>query len=242
MIRLNWVSTDDDFPPISNCLDEPNGLIAASEGLDPAQILRAYRRGIFPWYSDPEPVLWWCPNPRMVLASEELKISKSFAKVTRQIHRENRWHVTTDTAFAAVIANCAGPRRTQSGTWITSALARAYTALHTQGFAHSIEVWDGDDLIGGLYGLCIGQMFYGESMFSLRPEASKIALVALVDYLVLNKCPVIDCQQNTAHLTSMGGKSIARDQFLELLDRYCEAERFDWVAGPLPFPLRQANR
>ena len=242
MIRLNWVAADDDFPPMSQCLVEPNGLIAASVGLEAPQILRAYRRGIFPWYSDGEPVLWWSPNPRMVLATDAIKISQSFAKTLRQMNRLQHWCVTSDTAFEAVIAQCAGPRRAQQGTWITSELANAYTALHQQGHAHSIEVWQSGQLIGGLYGICIGRMFYGESMFSLRPEASKIALVALVDYLVLNDCPMIDCQQNTTHLTSMGGKPMHRDQFLSLLDTHCDAQRFDWHSGPLPFPLRSQTR
>ena len=206
MIRLNWIGPDEDFPPASQSLAEPNGLLAATVNLSPAQVLRAYRRGIFPWYSDGQPVLWWSPDPRMVLLTDQLKISRSFGKTLRQKNRDLSWRVSTDTAFKSVIGACAELRAARQGTWITSELAQTYIALHEQGHAHSIEVWNDRDLVGGLYGLCIGRMFYGESMFSMVPEASKIALTALVDYLALNNCRVIDCQQDTEHLTSLGGR------------------------------------
>ena len=238
MIRLNWISDADDFPPVAQALVEPNGLLAASVSLSPDQVLRAYRNGIFPWYSEGQPVLWWSPDPRMVLMTDELKISKSFAKTLRQKNRDNQWSITTDTAFSSVIQACANSRRSQQGTWITGELAQTYITLHKQGYAHSIEVWNSGHLIGGLYGLCIGRMFYGESMFSVAPEASKIALTALVDYLVLNNCRVIDCQQDTQHLTSMGGQTMARNEFVAVLDAHCAVEGFDWYVGNLPFPVR----
>ena len=238
MIRLNWIGPDEDFPPATQSLTEPNGLVAATVSLSPSQVLRAYRQGIFPWYSDGQPVLWWSPDPRMVLMTDGLKISRSFAKTLRQKGRDSSWRVTTDTAFKLVISACANLRRSRQGTWITDELAQTYLALHDQGHAHSIEIWNGDTLVGGLYGLCIGRMFYGESMFSVVPEASKIALTALVDYLVQNNCRVIDCQQDTEHLTSMGGQTMPRSEFLAALDRYCVADGFNWQVGPLPFPER----
>ena len=238
MTRLHWISATDDFPPVEQSLAEPNGLLAASVDLSPAQVLRAYRNGIFPWYSDGQPVLWWSPDPRMVLFTDQLKIRRSFAKTLRQKNRDTTWRVSTDTAFRSVIKACADLRASQQGTWITDELAQTYIALHEQGHAHSIEVWNNDHLIGGLYGLCIGRMFYGESMFSALPDASKIALTALVDYLVLNNCRVIDCQQDTEHLTSMGGQTMARSNFLAILDVNCHAQGFDWQVGKLPFPIR----
>ncbi len=207
---IPWLGPDTPFPPLEAALAEPNGLLAASGDLTPRRLLDAYGRGIFPWYSGDQPVLWWSPDPRMVLFVEEFRVARSLRKRMKQRPAEIR----VDSDFRTVIAACANVRRRgQAGTWITPAIVDAYTALHELGNAHSVEAWRDGRLIGGLYGVAIGRMFFGESMFADEPDASKIALVHLVEILRANGSPMIDCQQETAHLASFGARPIPRREF-----------------------------
>lgn len=196
---------------MESALDDPPGLLAAGADLSVGRLLEAYSRGVFPWFGEGDPILWWSPDPRMVLVPAELRVTRSLAKVLR-----NRpWVVRADTAFDEVIRACAGPRERADGTWISDAMIDAYSALHAAGFAHSIEVWIDDALAGGLYGVCLGRMFFGESMFSRVRDASKIALVHLARHLDAQGGTLIDCQMRTAHLASMGAREIPRKAFLE---------------------------
>ena len=207
---IAWLGSRTPFPPIAAALAEPNGLLAAGGDLSPDRLLAAYRHGIFPWYSAGQPILWWSPDPRMVLYVDELRVSRSLAKRVRSEHFE----VRIDTAFRDVIQACADfPRRGQRGTWITPEVAAAYCELHRRGYAHSVESWREGQLVGGLYGLAIGRMFFGESMFAREADASKAALVHLVAKLQRLGVPVIDCQQETAHLAALGARPIARERF-----------------------------
>ncbi|MCX7896468.1 MAG: leucyl/phenylalanyl-tRNA--protein transferase [Rhodocyclaceae bacterium] len=207
------------FPPPSSALSDPNGLLAVGGDLSPRRLLAAYRQGIFPWYAPGDPILWWCPDPRMVLIPKEFKISRSLAKTLRNAV----YTVTLDADFAAVIHACATtPRSGQQGTWITREMESAYLRLHELGHAHSVEVWRENRLIGGLYGVAIGKAFFGESMFSLARDASKIALAHLVRYLDNQGYGMIDCQMQTAHLASLGARPIAREEFLALLSKLIE--------------------
>ena len=200
----------EDFPPSREALEYPNGLLAAGGELTPARLLSAYRRGIFPWYEEPQPVLWWTPNPRAVLFPAELHISRSL----RRVLRRDSFALATDTAFGEVMAACAEPRRDALGTWIGRDMLAAYIALHREGHAHSVEVLDGTgQLVGGLYGVALGGVFFGESMFSRQPDASKVALVALVDILSRGGFGLIDCQVGNPHLTSLGARDIDRLDF-----------------------------
>lgn len=209
---IPWLGPDTPFPPLAAALDEPNGLLAASRDLSPRRLLDAYSRGIFPWYSGAQPVLWWSPDPRMVLFVDEFRIARSLRKRLRQRTVEIR----ADTSFRAVVEGCATVyRRGQSGTWITREIVDAYTKLHERGYAHSVEAWSDGELVGGLYGVGIGRMFFGESMFALEPDASKVALVHLVAILRTLGFPMIDCQQETEHLASFGARPIPRDEFAE---------------------------
>jgi leucyl/phenylalanyl-tRNA--protein transferase len=208
---LAWLEATDPFPPVERALKDPNGLLAAGGDLSVARLLQAYRRGVFPWYSAPEPILWWSPDPRMVLYSEELKISRSLAKSVRN----KGYTVRIDTAFEAVLAGCADR---EEGTWLGRAMRSAYLALHRAGYAHSFETWLGPDLVGGLYGVALGRMFYGESMFSRATDASKVALVALVRELKARSFPLIDCQMHTPLLASLGAREIPRRNFLRALE------------------------
>ena len=209
---IPWLGPETPFPPLGAALAEPNGLLAASVDVTPQRLLDAYSRGIFPWYSADQPVLWWSPDPRMVLFLEEFRIARSLRKRLKH----SAFEIRVDTAFRAVIEACADVRRpAQSGTWITPAIIEAYTALHRRGHAHSVEAWRGGELVGGLYGVAIGRMFFGESMFAREPDASKIALVHLVEMLRTRGIPLIDCQQETAHLASFGARLIPRDQFAD---------------------------
>ncbi len=207
---LKWLERDDPFPPVEKALRNPNGLLCAGADLTAERLLAAYRQGIFPWYSGDEPILWWSPDPRMVLFCDELKVSRSLAKNVRN----KGFEVRTDTAFAKVIKACAGPRKGESGTWLGKPMQAAYLALHRAGHAHSFETWRDGKLVGGLYGVSIGRMFYGESMFSSETDASKVALVALVENLRRRDIPLIDCQQRTPLLASLGAREIPRREFL----------------------------
>jgi len=216
-----WLDPEDDFPPVHRALKDPNGLLCAGADLGPPRLMAAYRRGIFPWYSGREPILWWSPDPRMVLFCEELRISRSLAKNIRN----KGYEVRVDTAFDDVLLGCAAPRRAsrgstsggEAGTWLGAEMRAAYTGLHRAGHAHSFECWQADRLVGGLYGVALGRMFYGESMFSRATDASKVALVALVEELRRRAFPLIDCQVRTPLLALLGGREIPRREFLRRL-------------------------
>ena len=210
---LAWLESKDPFPPVERALKNPNGLLAAGGELSVERLLEAYRRGVFPWYSGAEPVLWWSPDPRMVLYCGELKVPRSLAKSVRN----KGYEVRIDTAFRQVLAGCAGPRADGGGTWLGEDMRIAYARLHRAGYAHSFETWRGRELVGGLYGVAIGRMFYGESMFSRASDASKVALVALVGELRAREFPLIDCQMHTPLLASLGGREIPRRAFLRQL-------------------------
>ena len=198
------------FPPVAQALRQPNGLLAAGADLSLTRLLEAYRRGIFPWFSADDPILWWSPDPRMVLFPGEFKISRSLQKTLLR----GQYKVRCDTAFEQVIRACSLPREGQNGTWIQEKIIAAYIRLHRAGYAHSIETWMDDELVGGLYGVSIGRMFYGESMFSHKTDASKIALAHLTAQLKRWGFGMIDCQMNTAHLTTLGAREIPRREFL----------------------------
>lgn len=226
---IPWLGAHDPFPPVERALISPNGLLAASADLSVERLLDAYAHGIFPWYGADEPVLWWSPDPRMVLFTDEFKVARSLRKTIRKLVRTAAIEVRIDTAFDAVIRACAAPRAGQEGTWITRAVIRAYGELHRRGLAHSVEVWREQTLLGGLYGVCLGRMFYGESMFSRATDASKIALAALVRLLQLEKVCVIDCQQNTRHLASFGAREIARRDFCSIVRAEAAREPVPWA-------------
>lgn len=216
---LTWLQRDDlSFPPLEKAMREPNGLLAAGGDLSPERLLAAYRHGCFPWYQEGQPLLWWSPDPRTVLFPEELHVSRSLRKTLRQ----ETFTVTFDRAFQAVIEGCAGPRRYADGTWITTPMQNAYLALHRLGVAHSVEVWQDGRLVGGLYGLAMGQLFFGESMFSRATDASKVGFVALVERLRDWGFKLIDCQMPTQHLASFGARAIPREAFAEALSRYLD--------------------
>lgn len=218
MGRLTWLDADSiDFPPARRALQSPNGLLAAGGDLSSARLLSAYRNGIFPWYEEGQPILWWCPDPRTVLAPADLHISRSMQKFMRQ----TAFTVTLDQDFPAVMAACAAPRRDTNGTWITPAMQAAYTRLHEQGHAHSVEVRSAGELVGGLYGLAIGKAFFGESMFSIRTNASKLAFITLAQHLKQCGFALIDCQMPTDHLFSLGAGSMPRADFLQQLAQLC---------------------
>jgi leucyl/phenylalanyl-tRNA--protein transferase len=214
---IRWLSARDapeSFPPVEQALDNPPGLLAAGGDLSPARLIAAYRRGIFPWYSPGQPVLWWSPDPREVLPVDALHVSRSLARALRR-----RGFVTSvDTDFAAVIDACAAPRAASPGTWITPEMRAAYLCLHALGSAHSIEVRRGAELVGGVYGVAVGRVFSGESMFSRVSDASKVALVALADWCRARGHVLIDCQLPSAHLRSLGSRPMQRAEFLVYLD------------------------
>jgi leucyl/phenylalanyl-tRNA--protein transferase len=212
---IPWLESGDPFPPVEEALQDPNGLLAAGDELTTRRLLQAYERGIFPWFGEGDPVLWWSPDPRMVLATDAMRVTRSLRKTIRA----GRFRVTADTAFPSVIAACAEPRPDQDGTWITGAVFDAYCALAAMGVAHSIEAWEGDTLVGGLYGVALGRMFFGESMFARRSDASKVALVHLVRQLRRWGFPLIDCQMSTSHLASLGARTVSRAEFLSVVRR-----------------------
>jgi leucyl/phenylalanyl-tRNA--protein transferase len=234
---LPWLAAAPAFPPLERALREPNGLLAAGGTLTPIWLLEAYRHGIFPWYSEGEPILWWSPDPRMVLVPSELRVSRSLRKALR--HGANT--IRCDTAFADVVAGCAAPREPGGRTWINDDMRAAYQTMHELGYAHSVETFDAaGELVGGLYGMALGRVFFGESMFSRRTDASKLALAHLARMLETRGFAVIDCQMTTSHLASLGGSEIPRSVFAAGLQRWTAegappgrwaadaAVRFDW--------------
>jgi leucyl/phenylalanyl-tRNA---protein transferase len=224
MKSITWLSPHDApewFPPPEQALDEPAGLLAAGGDLSPERLIAAYRRGIFPWYSPGQPVLWWSPDPRAVLFPEEFRRTRSLTKTLRN----GGFSATLDSDFAGVIDGCAAPRAGSPGTWITSEMRAAYLELHRLGCGHSIEVYRHGTLAGGLYGVRLGGVFFGESMFSRERDASKVALAHLVAVCRHNALAVIDCQLPSRHLASLGARAIPRAQFQALLQKHVHAEQ-----------------
>jgi leucyl/phenylalanyl-tRNA--protein transferase len=223
---IRWLAAGDPFPPVERALREPNGLLAAGADLSVERLLAAYRRGIFPWYSAGQPILWWSPDPRMVLIPGELRLARSLRKRLRR----GDYEVRADTAFEAVMRACAEPRARQDGTWITAEMIAAYRALNRRAIAHSVETWIAGELAGGLYGVAIGRMFFGESMFTRVTDASKIALAHLVRQLERWGFGMIDCQMATAHLASFGARAIPRARFMARLAELveCKSPAGEW--------------
>lgn len=233
MKRLVWLDPGNPaqpFPDPEQALSEPNGLLAAGGCLEPRRLLLAYSRGIFPWYDAETPILWWSPDPRTVLFPEALHLSRSLRKTLRR----SRFSCSLDRRFDAVIAQCGAPRSYSVDTWITPEMRTAYRQLHTLGFAHSVEVWQADQLVGGLYGVALGRVFFGESMFSRVSDASKVALACLCAHLQHWRFAAIDCQLPTAHLHRLGAIDVPRQAFLRLL----EGCRQTPDASPGPWPYR----
>ena len=214
---IPWLEIDSPFPDVSSALTEEQGaagLLAAGADLSAARLLDAYRHGIFPWFSEGQPILWWSTDPRMVLKTSEFKLSGSLKKTIKKIAKDPRWEIRFDSAFEQVMRACAAPRREGAGTWISDNIVAGYCALHATGYAHSSEVWLDGQLVGGAYGVCIGRMFYGESMFARVTDASKIAMAYLVFFLRAHDVKMIDCQQETAHLASLGARPMPRSEFI----------------------------
>ena len=223
MALIQSLQPAEDFPPTSEALDYPNGLLAIGGDLTPGRLLSAYHRGIFPWFEAPQPVLWWTPDPRSVLFPDELHISRSLRKTLRR----DAFDLAVDTQFNPVMHACAEARAAGPGTWIDDAMIDAYTALHRMGYAHSVEVMADGELVGGLYGVALGRVFFGESMFSRRSDASKVALVALVHLLKSADFSLIDCQVESAHLNTLGARNISRLDF----EQWLAQTRVDEPAG-----------
>lgn len=223
---IPWLEPNSPFPDVVFALTEEDGaagLLAAGADLSPERLLDAYGHGIFPWFSEGQPILWWSTDPRMVLFTERFSVSHSLKKTLRKVHKssltDGRWQIRFDTAFEDVMRACAEPRRDGAGTWISEDIVRGYCGLHRRGFAHSSEVWLDGQLVGGAYGVCIGRMFYGESMFARASDASKIALAYLVHFLNAHGVEMIDCQQETSHLASLGARPIPRSEFIAHLKK-----------------------
>lgn len=220
MSSLFWLSHQQHaaaFPPASEALREPNGLLAAGGDLTPERLLTAYRQGIFPWYQTGQPILWWSPDPRAVLWPNKFRISRSL----RRSLTKRAFEFRVDTAFGAVLEGCAEPRRYGGGTWITTEMAAAYNHLHELGWAHSFETWQHGELVGGMYGVAIGRAFFGESMFTRVTDASKVALAHAVEFLRARGTEIIDCQVASAHTQSLGAVDIPRARFLALIGALC---------------------
>ena len=218
-----WLSerdSPDAFPPVDNALREPDGLLAAGGDLSQTRLIAAYRRGIFPWYSQGQPILWWCPDPRAILLPREFKLSRSLAKTIRNRGFETR----VDTAFAEVIQSCGSSAIRPDGTWLSPEMQAAYQVMHELGYGHSVETWYQGRLVGGLYGVAIGRVFFGESMFSTERDASKVALSRLCSELIERGFEMIDCQMATPHLMSLGAQLIPRAEFIGRIARYAAAE------------------
>lgn len=241
MTMIPWLEVNDPFPDASQALTEEDGaggLLAAGADLSPERLLLAYRNGIFPWFSEGQPILWWSTDPRMVLMTSNLHVSASLRKTLKKVERSRMtggpWEIRFDSAFEAVMRACAAPRADGPGTWISEEIIAGYGALHRRGYAHSAETWLDGRLVGGAYGVCIGRMFYGESMFAHATDASKIALVYLARFLNANGVAMIDCQQETRHLASMGAAPIPRERFLcHLRQAITQPGITDWKPLPL---------
>lgn len=236
MSSIVWVDPNTPLPSARQA--STHGLLAAGADLSVERLAEAYSKGIFPWFNEGDPVLWWSPDPRMVLACDDLRVSRSLRKLLRRIESTERdpqasIRVTTDCDFQAVIQACAAPDLKREVTWISKDIQDAYLAWHQAGHAHSVEVWQDQQLIGGLYGVCLGRFFFGESMFSRASDASKIALVYLVRVLQRMQITHIDCQQETQHLASMGARPIRRDIFLHYLELALQHPAPHWESGQI---------
>lgn len=235
-MQLPWLEPTDPFPPSNNAWGVTTaapGLLAAGGSLNIENLQRAYRQGAFPWYSGGQPILWWSPDPRMVLFTEHFKRHRSLQKTLRSFIENPRCKIIFNSAFQAVINNCANaPRGKQTGTWILPQMQQAYINLHQAGYAHSIETWVDDTLVGGLYCVAIGKAVFGESMFTHLPDASKIALAALVCFCIAHRIKAIDCQQNTQHLAFMGAYEIPRAQFLQHISQAQQEPAPSWQFNP----------
>jgi leucyl/phenylalanyl-tRNA--protein transferase len=233
---LCWLQADEPFPPVGHAWGEDSdapGLLAAGASLETRRLHDAYVHGIFPWYSEGQPILWWSPDPRMVLQVADFRLHRSLRKTLQRFANDTSCEIRIDTAFEAVIRKCAyAPRGKQNGTWILPPMIDAYCALHTQGLAHSVETWIDGRLVAGLYCVAIGRAVFGESMFSERNDGSKIALAALVAWCKLNGVPQLDCQQNTAHLASLGAAPMERGKFLAAVAEAAKAHELDWHFSP----------
>ncbi|NKB37164.1 MAG: leucyl/phenylalanyl-tRNA--protein transferase [Gammaproteobacteria bacterium] len=232
--QLYWVAENkiaSDFPELGSALRDPDGLLAIGGDLSIKRLLSAYQKGIFPWYSDGQPILWWSPDPRCVLEPDQVKISRSLNKTLRK----NIYQITFNTAFADVIKKCAETRKDNSGTWITQEMMQAYIQLHEQGFAVSVEAWHEGELVGGLYGVAIDRVFFGESMFSRKTDSSKVALVALARTIDALGFRMIDCQVHSHHLQSLGAKPVARELFSNILGNFASSLSpvTNWPVGVL---------
>jgi leucyl/phenylalanyl-tRNA---protein transferase len=229
--HLYWVADNviaNDFPKVSSALSDPDGLLAIGGDLSMQRLLCAYKNGIFPWYSEGQPILWWSPDPRCVLQPANLKISRSLARTLRK----KQFQVSYNQAFTDVIRACAEPRDLESGTWITNDMTQAYLALHKAGYAVSVECWQDAKLVGGLYGIAIGKVFFGESMFSRISDASKVALVNLTQTISDKGFKLIDCQVHSSHLQSLGAEPMQRELFVDILDKYCsDTDTVSWPEG-----------
>lgn len=234
---LPWLAPGDPFPPVSTAwgsTDPVPGLLAAGGALTVDTLLQAYSKGIFPWFSQGQPTLWWSPDPRMVLQTNAFHMRRSLRKTLRRFITTPCCEIRFNTAFTQVIASCAtSPRPGQSGTWIVPTMMQAYTDLHNAGYAHSVETWIDDRLAGGLYCVSVGKAVFGESMFTRTPDASKIALAALVVFCRRHDLPMIDCQQNTAHLASMGAREVSRASFIQRLEEQVELPTPPWRFDPV---------
>lgn len=238
MLGPFWIDDNapvDAFPPVQLALEEPNGLLAVGGDLAPERIIAAYRQSIFPWYSEGQPILWWSPNPRAVLFPEQLKVSRSLRKTLRK----QLFDVTLDRDFKAVIQACAEPRSYEKETWISPEIQSAYQSLHRLGYAHSVEAWQDGRLVGGLYGIALGQIFFGESMFSRTSNASKVAFTYLTRQLLQWGYKLIDCQVSSEHLQSLGATDIDRSEFLTYLETYTDlpGHPSPWAFDPEFDPL-----
>jgi leucyl/phenylalanyl-tRNA--protein transferase len=241
-ITLPFLEPDEPFPPTSRALTAAqgaNGLLAGGADLSVERLLSAYSQGIFPWFSEGEPILWWFPSPRMLLRLADFKVSRSLRKTARSASNSDAWRFTMDTAFEQVIRACAEPRDGQAGTWIVPDMQQAYVRLHRAGHAHSVESWFEGELVGGLYCVAIGQMVFGESMFSRRTDASKLAIFHLVEWLLQCGAEVIDCQQNTRHLASLGAREVSREQFEQWVLKQTQRPALPW--GPQRLHLKFAS-
>jgi len=227
--EIYWIADKicaNDFPDVNRALKEPDGLLAIGGDLDSSRLLDAYQRGIFPWYNQGQPILWWSPDPRCILEPEQIHISRSLKKILRQ----GVFKVTCNQAFDQVIRLCAAPRKGVAGTWITEDIIRAYKRLFELGHILSIECWQHQRLAGGVYGVVIGKVYFGESMFSLMPNASKVAMVHLAELLKKHEFRLIDCQLYSTHLDSLGAKNISRSEFISLLGQYCKLpDTYNWT-------------
>jgi len=212
---LPFLDSNSLFPSVELALEEPNGLLAAGADLSSDRLISAYSSGIFPWYSKGEPILWWSPNPRTVFLLDSFKPSRSLCRFIRKCP----WRVSLNKDFEQVVDCCSAPRKEQSGTWITDQMKEAYLALHQLGIAHSVEVWHDKDLVGGIYGVSIGHLFCGESMFSACSNGSKVSLACLIGHLATENFPLIDCQMENPHLSGLGATNISRNQYLETLQQ-----------------------